>query len=394
MNQLNMKSIQKLVILTILFIWGLFNISIVLEYVFLFLEMLNPFIVGGGVAFVINILMKRIEDAWIVKVKFLKKVKRPISFLLTIIVLFLILALVVNLILPRFVETGENLAVQIPPFLNEAWKEIERLVSGNPELLEFLQNYDFTSFDWNSILTSAADFLTSGLGSVFTSTVVVASTVFGSVFNGIVSFIFAIYILMQKEVLKAQFNKLFTAYLPEKKRKTFYRVSAMLYKNFTSFFTYQCLEAVIIGTLFVVSMSLLGFQDAVVIGVLIGALALIPIVGAFIGCGVGAFIILVDDPIRALWFVVLFLVIQQIEGNVIYPRVVGSSVGLPAIWVLVAVSLGGSLMGILGMIICIPITSTLYTLLREHVNMKLEKKIEVIDGEEATEAAKTTKDRE
>ena len=164
------------------------------------------------------------------------------------------------------------------------------------------------------------------------------------------------------------------AYLPEEINTKIQYVLKLLHKNFSSFISSQCLEAVILGTLFVIAMTIFGFPYAVLIGTLIAVTALVPIVGAFIGCAVGAFLILVEDPILAIGFVIMFLVIQQLEGNLIYPKVVGNSVGLPAIWVLVAVSVGGSLFGVVGMLIFIPITSTLYTLLREDVNERNAKK--------------------
>ena len=179
---------------------------------------------------------------------------------------------------------------------------------------------------------------------------------------------------MQKETLANQGERLMHAYLPEKFYQQTRKVLKLLYKNFSSFISSQCLEAVILGSLFVIVMSIFGFPYAVLIGTLIAVTALVPIVGAFIGCAVGAFLILVEDPLLAVGFVVLFLVLQQLEGNLIYPRVVGNSVGLPAIWVLVAVSVGGSLFGVVGMLIFIPITSTVYTLLREDVNERNAKK--------------------
>ena len=152
------------------------------------------------------------------------------------------------------------------------------------------------------------------------------------------------------------------------------KVCSMLYRNFSNFISGQCLEAVILGMMFVVTMTILGMPYAILVGMLISFTALIPIVGAFIGCFVGAFLILVDTPQKALWFIILFLLLQQIEGNLIYPKVVGSSVGLPAIWVLMAVSVGGSLFGIFGMLSFIPLVSTFYMLLRDDVNERNERK--------------------
>jgi predicted PurR-regulated permease PerM len=179
---------------------------------------------------------------------------------------------------------------------------------------------------------------------------------------------------MQKEVLADQGKRLMSAYMPQKFFGQVMKVLGILYKNFSKFISSQCLEAVILGALFVLSMTIFRLPYALLVGSLIAVTALIPIVGAFVGCFVGAFLILVENPISALVFVILFLIVQQLEGNLIYPKVVGSSVGLPAIWVLVAVSVGGSLFGVVGVLVFIPITSTVYTLLREDVNERNSKK--------------------
>ena len=182
--------------------------------------------------------------------------------------------------------------------------------------------------------------------------------------------IFAFYILSQKEKLENQTDRVLSAYLKESVYLNVKKVAGMLYKNFSSFISGQCLEAVILGCMFIVVMPVCGLPYAVLIGVLVAFTALIPIVGAFIGCAVGVFLILIEDPVKAFWFLILFLVIQQIEGNLIYPHVVGNSVGLPSIWVLVAVSVGGSMMGILGMLLFIPLAATIYALVREDVNRR------------------------
>ena len=217
-------------------------------------------------------------------------------------------------------------------------------------------------------------FLKNGAMGMLTSTVSVASGIISGIVNAVISLIFALYILSQKEKLENQGRRIILAFLPEKAAGKLQEVFALLYKNFSCFITGQCTEAVILGLMFVIAMSIFRMPYALMVGVLIAFTALIPIVGAFIGCSVGAFLILIDNPLQALWFVILFLTLQQIEGNLIYPKVVGSSVGLPSRWVLMAVSLGGSLFGIAGMLVFIPITSTGYTLFRESVNSRNEKK--------------------
>ena len=190
----------------------------------------------------------------------------------------------------------------------------------------------------------------------------------------VIAFVFSIYILLQKETLKAQFKKLFLAILPQKAAERFFEVAALTEKTFSSFLAGQCLEAVILGTMFFVAMTIVRMNYALLMGVLIAFTALIPIFGAFIGCAIGVFLMLMESPMSALAFIVLFNVLQQIEGNLIYPRVVGGSVGLPSIWVLVAVTLGASMMGIAGMLLFIPTCSVLYNLLKRAVNSRLEEK--------------------
>ncbi len=242
--------------------------------------------------------------------------------------------------LPMFAETIDSIKESI---LNVDWKAIGSMV------LEFFRN-----------------------GNILSNTVSIATSVVSGVTNGIIGIVFAIYILMQKENLGRQFRRLFYAFFPEKVVDRFLEVCRLTGVSFNNFLSGQCLEAIILGMMFFVTMSILHMPYALVIAVLIGITALIPMFGAFIGCIVGAFLILIIDPMQALWFIILFMVLQQIEGNIIYPRVVGSSVGLPSIWVLAAVTLGASFGGVLGILFAIPIFSVIYTLLREDVRSRIQ----------------------
>ena len=204
------------------------------------------------------------------------------------------------------------------------------------------------------------------------STITVARSIISGLTTFFIAFVFACYILLQKEKLNIQVKKVMFAFIPRGKAEAALEVFSLTYNTFSSFLTGQCVEAVILGSMFVVSMSVLKIPYALLIGIVIAFTALIPIFGAFIGCAIGAFLIFMVNPVKALIFVILFLILQQIEGNLIYPHVVGNSVGLPSIWVLAAVSIGGSLMGIVGMLIFIPIVSVLYALFREIVYLKLK----------------------
>lgn len=374
MSKETIKALRGLMIFAALLVLAVLHLDKVFLTIGLILSILKPFIIGAAVAFVINIPMGAIETKLFTKKCRLSKWKRPFSFMLSILAVVLVFWAVYMLIIPQLGETVRELAVKIPAFLAEAVKVLQEISENNPQIQEYIAGLDVSTWDWNSILSKVANTLGNGIGNVLISTVSVAGSIFGVVFDAVVAFVFAVYLLMQKETLANQGGRVMRAYLPEEINTKIQYVLKLLHKNFSSFISSQCLEAVILGTLFVIAMTIFGFPYAVLIGTLIAVTALVPIVGAFIGCAVGAFLILVEDPILAIGFVIMFLVIQQLEGNLIYPKVVGNSVGLPAIWVLVAVSVGGSLFGVVGMLIFIPITSTLYTLFREDVNERNAKK--------------------
>lgn len=287
---------------------------------------------------------------------------------ITIVLVSLVVSVVAGTVLPQVMLTASEIGKKIPVFMERVIVELDRLTKDYPPLAEQVSKLESIEIQWETILSNIIDFLKNGVGDVLNSTVSMASNLISGVVNTVISFIFALYILAQKERLENQGKRIVAAYLPAKMGNKVLEVCSLLYKNFSSFIAGQCLEAVILGVLFVVFMSIFRMPYALMIGVLISFMALIPIVGACIGCVVGAFLIMIDNPIQAMWFVVLFLVLQQIEGNLIYPKVVGNSVGLPSIWVLMAVSVGGSLFGIAGMLMFIPLMSTCYALLRESVN--------------------------
>lgn len=377
MKKETVRALRGLMIFAAVLVLGITHFGKVVTVLGFFVSILEPFLIGGAIAFVLNLPMKAIEQHLFQKENKLSKWKRPISFMLSLFAIIFVISVVCMLIVPQLGAAFSELAVEIPEFCREMLKILQNVFEDNPQIQEYIASLDFTTIDWNVLVSKIANALGSGIGSVVISTVSAASNMFGIIFDLVIAFVFAIYLLMQKETLENQSKRLLYAYLPRKVYDKTMEVFGLLYKNFSNFISSQCLEAVILGTMFVVAMFLCRLPYAVLIGSLIAVTALIPIVGAFIGCVVGAFLILVENPISAVAFVVLFLVLQQVEGNLIYPKVVGSSVGLPAIWVLVAVSVGGSLFGVLGMLIFIPITSTLYTLLREDVNERNTKKEEL-----------------
>ena len=349
-----------------------------IDSLFMMLEkgvgMLKPFLIGGAIAFVVNLPLKYIEEKLLIKIPSkLENSKRSISIILSLLFFTVILAFVIITIIPQLGRTLTSLGQKIPMFFDNILFQAGVLLEDNPEALKYLNELEYQAINWESILNKTAAFLKNGVGSLLSSTVTVAGSLLGGLVNGVIAFIFSIYILTQKEKLKDQLERILNAYVKETRRERIIYIGQLLYHNFSKFITGQCIEAVILGSLFVIAMTVFRMPYAFMVGVLIGFTALIPIVGAFIGCFVGAFMILVEDPVKAAAFLILFLVIQQIEGNLIYPKVVGNSVGLPSLWVLLAVTLGSSMFGVIGMLVFIPLFSTGYTLLKEDVNKRNDK---------------------
>ncbi len=373
-----MRNIRLIILFIAVVFLVVINVKDVYDVFLFVMGIFTPFIWGGAIAFVMNIPLNGVEKHllknW--KGKYADKFKRPASIALAFILVVSVITFVIMTVVPQLGKTVMDLGNEIPAFIQKMTTELEKLFASNPQITEYIEQWDIKSLDWDSLLQSAMDFLQNGMGSMLTSTVSVASSIIGGVVNVFIALVFSIYVLAQKEKLGNQGERILRAYLPKKVYEKVTYVLYLLSGNFSSFISGQCLEAVILGTLFVITLTIFQIPYALLIGVLIAFTALIPIVGAFIGCIVGAFLILVDSPVKALIFVVIFLILQQIEGNLIYPHVVGNSVGLPSMWVLVAVTLGASLMGVAGMLLFIPLVSTGYTLLRDNVNSRNGKKTE------------------
>ena len=292
------------------------------------------------------------------------------SMIAVILLVIGVVALVMLVLLPQLGSTLGTLGNSIQAFIPRVQKWAEDIFRDNDQISRWLGGLNF---DWNRIMEVGMSFFSSGAGNMLDSTITVARSIISGLTTFFIAFVFACYILLQKEKLNVQVRKVLYAFVPRGKAEAALEVFSLTYSTFSSFLTGQCVEAIILGTMFVIAMTIFQMPYALLVGVLIAFTALIPIFGAFIGCAIGAFLIFMVDPVRALGFIVLFLVLQQIEGNFIYPHVVGNSVGLPSIWVLAAVSLGGSLMGVVGMLIFIPIVSVVYALFREIVYLKLKK---------------------
>ena len=364
-----MKKLMLLITFTVLLLVGVQHLDIVLGALRVLWGILFPLVLGGGVAFVLNVPMRALERKLFKGTRRKRKISpalaRCASLLLTFILLIAVALLLVLVIAPQLAESASSLGSYIAAAAVRLAEWAEKQFAAYPEIVQRLENL---TIDWKSLLENLWTFLTTGVGSVVTS------TIFSAFSTGFISLIFAVYLLLQKERLGLQCRKALYALVPRKAADQAVKVCSLSHRIFSSYIAGQCIEAVILGSMFFVSMSLLRIPYALLTGCLIAVTALIPIVGAFIGCFVGAFLLLMVNPMQAVFFVVLFLVLQQVEGNFIYPHVVGSSVGLPSIWVLAAVSVGGSLMGVAGMILFIPLTSVAYTLFREFVNKRLKEK--------------------
>lgn len=347
------------------------------------LDLLAPFLAGGAVAFVLNVPMRFIESKLLptpggkpTASRRVRRFLRPVSLLLTFLFVVLVILVLVLVIAPELVRTVAGLGVTIQNAVLRFLNWAEEMFANTPQVMEWLNSLTFNwqSINWQSLINQVVDVVKSGATSILSSAFSTAMNVFNGVADTFIAFFFACYLLLQKEKLGLQCRKALYALLPRKGADQVVEVFSLSHRIFSSFITGQCTEAVILGTMFFIVMSILNMPYAVLVGCTIAVTALIPIVGAFIGCGLGAFLLLMVSPMQALIFVAMFLILQQVEGNLIYPHVVGSSVGLPSIWVLAAVSIGGSLMGVAGMLLFIPMTSVIYTLFRQFVYRRLREK--------------------
>lgn len=330
----------------------------------------SPFLVGAAIAFILNVPLRPIERS----LGFIQNtgLRRAAAIILTFVVFVLVIVGVVWLLIPQITETIQTLIPKLTDFFLRMEAKIISFLEANPELLQWVsETTDLQSFDWSGLIQKAATMIKDSVSVIATSAFSAVGGVTSAIVDAVIGLVFALYCLARKEILARQCRRLLYAVLPEKFGDETIRIFRLTNSTFSNFISGQCLEAVILGALFAVAMSIFRMPYIPLISVLIAITALIPLVGAFVGCFLGAFFILVNDPLQALIFVAMFLVLQQIEGNLIYPKVVGTSIGLPGMWVLVAVTVGGDLMGIAGMLIMIPISSVLYALLREFANKRI-----------------------
>lgn len=376
LSKLSMKKIRELIIFTVLLVVALWKFEVVIDVLKTIWGILFPFVLGGAIAFVINVPMSFLEKKIFGKTKdenkVGKKLARPISLLLTIILAVGVIALVMFGVIPQLTRTMGSLMISIANFVPQMQNWIREFSHNNQDIMKLVNQVQFNQ---DQAIKWGISILGSGAGNMMNTTMSAVGSIVSGFATFFIAFSFACYILFQKEKLHVQIRKVFFAFISKQKAEAFLKICSLTYQTFANFLTGQCVEAVILGSMFVVTLSILKMPYALLIGTLIAFTALIPIFGAFIGCAVGCFLIFMISPKQAILFIIVFLILQQIEGNLIYPHVVGGSVGLPSIWVLAAVTIGGNLMGIVGMLIFIPLVSVLYTIFREFVYLRLKEKI-------------------
>ena len=351
-----------------LVIFALVNFSKIFVFLGKVISIFSPFLLGIILAFVLNVLNNFIEKKIFGKIKPSKiwnKIKRPICITLSLILVFLTIFFVMNLLIPQLKNSASLFTDTLPAYKEDIIGILNKFdidESTVNKVGEYLDNF-------GKVIT---DYIKGNSKDVITVTTEVATSVVNIISKGIITLVFAIYMIAQKETLSRQINKVMKAYLKPKTINKINTVGTLANKTFSNFVTGQCLEALIFGSLVFVGMLIFRFPYASTIGVLLGFTALIPIFGAFIGTAIGFILIMMVSPVKAILFVVFIIVLQQIEGNLIYPRVVGKSIGLPGMWVLLSVTVGGSIGGILGMLIATPLCSLLYALFTKMVNDRLK----------------------
>ena len=351
-----------------LVIFALVNFSKIIAFLGKVISIFSPFLLGIILAFVLNVLNNFIEKKIFGKIKPSKiwnKIKRPLCITLSLILVFLTIFFVMNLLIPQLKNSASLFTDTLPAYKEDIIGILNKFdvdESTVNKVGEYLDNF-------GKVIT---DYIKGNSKDVITVTTEVATSVVNIISKGIITVVFAIYMIAQKETLSRQINKVMKAYLKPKTINKINTVGTLANKTFSNFVTGQCLEALIFGSLVFVGMLIFRFPYASTIGVLLGFTALIPIFGAFIGTAVGFILIMMVSPVKAILFVVFIIVLQQIEGNLIYPRVVGKSIGLPGMWVLLSVTVGGSIGGILGMLIATPLCSLLYALFTKMVNDRLK----------------------
>lgn len=376
LNRKNTKTIALLILLFVSLLTAAMNLDFIFKAISYVISLFDTVVIGFCLAFVFNVFMRALETKVFRSLKesenkFLSGIVRPLCIILTLVFVFGIISLAVLVIIPELKSTFLSLAELIPQFFDTAISNAYALLA---ELNFDLSELPQIDIDWQNVFSTISKYLSHGTTTVIVTAADVTTTIIGIISNVVISFVIALYVLAKKESVCLASRRLTKALLPENIAEYILHIAATANEVFTSFITGQLTEAVILGSLCFIGMMIFDFPYAVVISVLMTVTALIPIVGAFIGLAVGAFLILMVSPIKALLFIVFILCLQQFEGNIIYPKVVGQSVGLPGILVFIAVIVGGNIAGIIGTLLSVPITALLYVLIRDALDQIEEKR--------------------
>ena len=364
------KRILGIITFGLLLYWGLLHPSQAGAILSGMYALFAPFVLGFAIAFIVNVPLRLLEGQWDQHMKS-PKGKRPVCLVASLIIVAGIIFALFFIVVPALTESFANLTAQLPQYV----RHLESLYFS---LMELMAQHNIVlptlDLDLEKIYSTVLNFFTNYGQALMDTTIGVTTSIVSVIVNFVLAFVFSLYLLAQKELFMHQGRKVVNALLPQRWAKNTLGIATLTNKTFANFVTGQLTEAVILGSLCFIGMTIFRFPYAAVVSVLIGFCALIPIFGAIIGAVIGAFLILLVAPMKALWFLVFLIVLQQLEGNLIYPRVVGKSVGLPGIWVLAAVTIGGNAFGLVGMLVGVPVCSVLYTLFREFVNYRLEQK--------------------
>ena len=371
------KTVLAIIVFTILSIYLVYHAYVISNIFSRILSLLFPFILGCAIAFVINIPMRGIENLLFKDPsKKIYKAKRPISMLLAYVFVVLIIVLVLFEIIPEMAETFTVLKEKVPEFVDKTKKWLLKYVEKFPEIKQQITDFEID-------LDAIGNMFKNNGSTILSTTVSIFSSIISVVTNVVIGFVFSLYILSNKELLGRQVKMVVYALCKENVADELLVFSKIANTTFSKFFACQFREAIIIGCMFLLTMSVIGMPSAVTIGVLIGFTALIPVFGAFIGLFISCFMLFVIAPKYVIWFVIMFFVLQFIENNFIYPKLVGGDVGLSPIWVLLAVIVGGDLMGVVGMFIFIPLISVFYAYFRSIIYRRLRKKKVNVEEKEA-----------
>lgn len=385
------KDWEKIILKTIIFltlaVLIILHFDLAISGISALVGFMSPILLGFAIAFVINVILVRLEKIYFpnTRNRFLNKSRRPVCITLALLIILAVIAFVIAMVIPELVNAFTILAKEIPESYNNILDTTSDFISKVPPLENWLvENLEIDlahprDIDWPKFFTKIVELIVGNnngqVNSIMNSTVNIVSGIGSGVVSFFIALVFGIYVLAYKEKLSSQVHKLVRSYMKPKAESVIYYICNVANETFSNFIVGQCTEAVILGTLCIIGMSIFRFPYAVMIGTLIGATALIPIIGAYVGAIVGAIMVMTQGgPIQALLFLVFIVVLQQLEGNLIYPKVVGSSVGLPGIWVLAAVTIGGSMNGIFGMLLSVPLAATLYRLLREDTTRRINRK--------------------